>query len=274
MEVRLYLLVLAVMLMGSGRAQVYEFLQELPEPSSTNRQLAISQHSEVIAVGSDDGGLHIYFNNGSKFGTYQEYSVGAYSIISTGITPDGKWVAVAGFTKNPDFQTRVSVFCYEPRTNSYREFFNFYNEITGAFAVAISNDHQWLFSGHGFTLEVEVFKFAGDTYKPHEVLVVPGPIASLDLTDDGMFLAVGLFKSSIVIFKSNGNGYDRFQEIRFSGSDVIRRVSLTGDGKRLLISHTFNFFVDIYEFNEISQQFELLPVNGSLVFPGELTSSA
>ena len=267
MNIKFWLLLIGVTL---AQGQVYELFQEMVQPRSTNYQVALSAHSGVMAIGSNDGGLHVYFNNGSKFVNHQSYSFGRYVILPTDITPDGKWIAVAGYT--PDFQTRVGVYRFEPADNTYKQFYNFYNEKTGAYGVAISNDHQWMFSGHGETLEMQVFKFIGETFVPHSVLKVAGPTTSLDLTDDNNFLAVGLKTLSVAIFKFNGGGYELFQEIQFDQFEIIRRVSITGDGKCLVVAHTLLSFVEIYEFNETSQLFELVQVNGSLVFTGEVVT--
>lgn len=73
-----------------------------------------------MAIGSEDGQLHIYFNNGFMFTSYQNYSFGEYTVLPADITPDGKWIAVAGYTKNPDLEGRVTVFHYETIDNSYK----------------------------------------------------------------------------------------------------------------------------------------------------------
>ena len=220
-----------------------------------------------MAIGSGDGRLHVYFGDGTSFSNHQEYSTGEYSILATDMTSDGRWIVVAGEKKNPQPECRVAVLQYQPNSNTYQVFFNFYNSMTGAYAVAISNDHQWLFSGHGLTFEVEVFKFVGDTFKPHSVLKLTGPTVSLDISDDGMLLAIGIFQSETVIFRFTGDGYELFQEIEYGITQAVRPVSITGDGNRLVISHSSMFFVEIYEFNTNSQQFERVEVDGSLAFP-------
>ena len=40
--------------------------------------------------------------------------------MSLDYSPDGKWIAVAGYTKNPDLEGRVTVFHYETIDNSYK----------------------------------------------------------------------------------------------------------------------------------------------------------
>ena len=109
MGMNLSLLFLTVIVLSSGN---YELLQELLEPSSSNYQVAISENSGVLAIGSNDGELHIYFNNGRLFSNHQIYSFGEYSIKPIGMTPDGQWIAVAGYKRNPGFKTRILVFHY------------------------------------------------------------------------------------------------------------------------------------------------------------------
>ena len=100
MKIKLFLLLVGL---AMGQMEVYDLFQEMLEPKSTIYQLGLSNHSGVMAIGPNDDELHIYFNNGSMFTGHQKYSFGRYTIKPIDITPDGKWIAVAGYDKNPDF---------------------------------------------------------------------------------------------------------------------------------------------------------------------------
>ena len=44
---------------------------------------------------------------------------------------------------------------------------------------------------------------------------------------------------------------------------------ITGDGRSLTVTNTWLSFIEVYEFNDTSQLFELVEINDSLVFHGE-----
>ena len=102
----------------------------------------------MLAIGSQSD-LIVFFNNGSSFTSSQTYPFGYSTIWAIDITADGKWIAVAGANTEEIIKNKVSVFTYQHHDNTYRELQSFFGENTGAYAVTISHDHQWLVWGEG-----------------------------------------------------------------------------------------------------------------------------
>ena len=152
-------------------------------------------------------------------------------ILAVDIAADGRWIAISGIETGDIVKRKISVFAYLPYDNTYQEIQSFSGEGSGAYAVAISDNHEWLLWGEGDkTSSVRIYRYNGSTFNSHQNLSLSGAISSLDLTDDAVYLAIGIVSFEIAIYQFNGSSYEPFQKIDFGGSDLGRRVSITGNG--------------------------------------------
>ena len=238
MTLKLIVLFAFSMLFVVAHAQSYELIQELTEPVSDNYFADLSENAEVIVISSNAAHLHIYYNVGGLFSHDEKHLLGDdYDIISTCITPDGRWIAMGGYKRGGILiKGRISVLKYQPDSNGHSFFFSFSFDHTGVYGIGISNDHQWLVAGHDYQNGMTIFRFLNETFNPYQVIPLYSPVSSVDFADNNSFLIVGLYGKAVMVFKYNGEKYEKLQEFNYKNY-IIRRAELTGDSKLSTITH-------------------------------------
>ena len=113
-------------------------------------------------------------------------------------------------------------------------------------AVAISDDHLWVISGHSNGI-VHVYFFDGNSYLSTQVLHPRNEsVGSVSLTSDHEYLVVS-YESDTLIYQHIGD-FSLIQTLAFNSS-ATRQVQLTDDHQTLLITHQQEGFVELDQFD-------------------------
>ena len=237
----LHLLHLLVVLSSS---QPFTHIQTLND-STPNSVISLSAQSNLLVLAQGQTKL-IYANVGFAFSPYELWNY-EFNIPAVDVTSDGSWftVATTGY-QNGIYVGGVVVFHHLPLADRFEHFdphnIGFYTSN----AVAISDDHLWVISGHSNGI-VHVYFFDGNSYLSTQVLQPRNEsVGSVSLTSDHEYLVVS-YESDTLIYQHIGD-FSLIQTLAFNSS-ATRQVQLTDDHQTLLITHQQEGFVELYQFD-------------------------
>ena len=98
--------------------------------------------------------------------------------MSVDVTADGRWIAVGSTSQNATFYN-ISVFSYSPIKRSYEELTKIVDKASGEEALAIADDHEWLFSTQGEGEQIDVYRFNGVGFSFHQKILIPGLLVKI-----------------------------------------------------------------------------------------------
>ena len=238
-----------------------------------NFDVSISGNSEIIAVGFNDGNhIFISINAGTNFTFLPDWieldQIEGWHLLqlqlsSIDITSDGQWMVAAGNSnQGGSVVGGVIAMTYDPHRNVFSNWppsnFGPYSSN----AVEITDDHMWFIVGQSNGVTI-LYHFNGTNYIESQSLSPNShSIASLSLTNDHQYLAIGYEEGhEVLIYQYVNDSFSPLQTLHFESSSR-RGVQLSHDHRHLLVAHR-DGLVEVYQFGNHS--FELAASWGELL---------